>query len=55
MKNETLNCVLFCPKNEWNPHSNTLSFSSYGLCVANKKFTPNNIIANKVINRKKNV
>ena len=50
MKNDTLNCVLFCPKNEWNPHSNTLSFSWYGLCGAKTKFINNNKIDNIGIN-----
>lgn len=33
MKNDILNSLLFCPKNEWNPHSKALSFSSYGLLL----------------------
>jgi hypothetical protein len=55
MKKEILNCVLFWPKKEWKPHSKALSFSWYGLCGANIKLTASNIIANKGINRKKNV
>jgi len=55
MKNDILNSLLFCPKNEWNPHSNALSFSSYGLCGAKIKLTANNIIANIGINIRKNV
>ena len=54
MKNDILNSLLFCPKNEWNPHSKALSFSSYGLCGAKIKLTANNIIANIGINIRKN-
>ena len=36
MKNEILNRVLFCPKNEWNPYSKTLFFSWYELLGAKK-------------------
>ena len=50
-----LNCVLFCPKNEWKPHSKALSFSAYGLWGANIKFIANKIIANKGIKIKKKV
>ena len=50
-----LNCVLFWPKKEWKPHSNALSFSWYGLCGANIKFTANKIIANNGIKTKKKV
>jgi len=53
MKNDILNCVLFWPKNEWNPHSKALFFSWYGLCGDNKIFIPNNINANIGINMKK--
>ena len=55
IKKVMLNCVLFCPKKEWNPHSNTLSFSWYGLCGANIKFINNNIMANNGIKIKKKV
>ena len=55
MKNEILNCVLFCPRNEWNPHSKALFFSWYGLCGDNKMFIPNNINANIGIKMKKKV
>jgi len=53
MKNEILNWVLFCPKNEWNPHSKALFFSWYGLCGDNKIFKPSNINANIGMNIKK--
>lgn len=50
-----LNSLLFCPKKEWNPHSNGLFFSSYELWGANIKFTPNSIKANNGISWKKNI
>ena len=55
MKNDILNCVLFCPKNEWNPHSNVLDFSWYGLCGANIRLRDNNIKAKMGIKHKKKV
>ena len=55
IKKEILNCVLFWPKNEWNPHSNALFFSWYGLCGDNSILTANNISANIGIKIKKNV
>jgi len=27
IKNDIVNCVLFCPKKEWNPHSKAVFFS----------------------------
>lgn len=51
IKKDILNCVLVCPKKAWNPHSNGLFFSSYGLCGANIKFIASNKKTN--INTKK--
>lgn len=55
MKNDILNWLLFCPKKEWNPHSKTLFFSSYGLCGANIIFINSKIIDNNGINIKKKI
>ena len=55
MKKDMLNSLLFWPKNEWKPHSNTLFFSSYGLWGAKIRFSDNSIIANKGMNKKKKV
>ena len=55
IKNEILNWVLFCPKNEWNPHSKALFFSWYGLWGENSKFMANKIKANIGIKIKKKV
>ena len=52
IKNEILNWLLFCPKKEWNPHSNAVLFSAFGLYVANIKFTANSITANNGIKNK---
>ena len=53
MKKDILNCVLFCPKKEWKPHSKALSFSWYELWGDNIKLTNNNIIPNTGIKKKK--
>ena len=50
-----LNWVLFWPKNEWKPHSKTLSFSWYELCGAKIKFITKSNKAKIGINKKKNV
>ena len=42
MKNDILNWVLFWPKKEWNPHSNALFFSWYGLWGESKILIANN-------------
>ena len=55
MKKDILNCVLFCPKNEWKPHSKALSFSWYALCGESIKLTDNKIIPNTGIKNKKKV
>jgi hypothetical protein len=55
MKKEILNCVRFCPRNEWKPLSNDVFFSPYGLWGANTRFTVNNIIAKRGMKNKKKV
>jgi hypothetical protein len=55
IKKEMLNCVLFWPRKEWNPHSNALFFSWYGLWGDNIILTANSISANIGMNIKKNV
>ena len=55
IKNDILNWVLFWPKNEWNPHSNALFFSWYGLWGENIKLTNKSIKLSTGINKKKKV
>jgi len=50
-----LNWLLFWPKKEWNPHSNAVLFSAFGLYGANIKLIASNNTANMGIKNKKKV